>query len=98
MKLRVFAAVFLLAGSPARAQIPAPTDAPKPLTPEESPAAFKLPPGFKMEVVANEPLIASPSAVCWDEHGRMFVCELHGYNLAGQLEIEELNKSGKLDT
>ncbi len=28
----------------------------------------------------------------------MFVCELHGYNLEGQLEIEELNKSGKLDT
>src|SRR5262249_55990784 len=47
---------------------------------------------------ANEPLIASPSAVCWDEHGRMFVCELHGYNLAGQLDIEELNKTGKLDT
>ena len=28
----------------------------------------------------------------------MFVSELHGYNLAGQLDIEELNKSGQLDT
>jgi hypothetical protein len=28
----------------------------------------------------------------------MFVSELHGYNLAGQLDIEELNKTGKLDT
>jgi len=79
-------------------QIPQPTDAPKPMTPEQSAAAFKLPEGFRMEVVASEPLIASPSAVCWDERGRMFVSELHGYNLAGQLDIEELNKSGMLDT
>lgn len=79
-------------------QIPQPTDAPKPMTPEQSAAAFKLPEGFRMEVVASEPLIASPSAVCWDERGRMFVSELHGYNLAGQLDIEELNKTGMLDT
>ncbi|MEW6303250.1 MAG: PVC-type heme-binding CxxCH protein [Verrucomicrobiota bacterium] len=81
-----------------RAQIPQPDDAPKPMTPEQSAAAFQLPDGFRMEVVASEPLIASPSAVCWDERGRMFVSELHGYNLEGQLDIEELNKSGKLDT
>jgi len=68
------------------------------MTPEQSAAAFKLPDGFRMEVVASEPLIASPSAVCWDERGRMFVSELHGYNLAGQLDIEELNQTGKLDT
>jgi putative membrane-bound dehydrogenase-like protein len=80
------------------AQIPQPTDAPKPLPPEESARAFQLPDGFRMEVVASEPLIASPSAVCWDERGRMFVSELHGYNLEGQLDIEELNKTGKLDT
>jgi putative membrane-bound dehydrogenase-like protein len=51
-----------------------------------------------MEVAASEPLIASPTGFCWDERGRMFVCELHGYNLEGHLEIEELNKSGRLDT
>jgi putative membrane-bound dehydrogenase-like protein len=80
------------------AAIPKPDDAPKPMTPEESARAFQLPDGFRMEVVASEPLIASPSAVCWDERGRMFVSELHGYNLEGQLDIEELNKTGKLDT
>lgn len=79
-------------------QIPQPTDAPAPLTPEETAASYKLPPGFRLEVVASEPLIASPSGVCWDERGRMFVCELHGYNLEGQLDIEDLNKAGKLDT
>ena len=82
----------------ASADIPKPIDAPKSKTPEESAAAFKLPSGFKMEVVASEPLIASPTGVCWDERGGMFVCELHGYNLEGQLDIEELNKTGKLDT
>lgn len=82
----------------ALAQIPQPTDAPKPRSPEESAAAFKLPDGFRMEVVASEPLIESPTGVCWDEHGRMFVSELHGYNLEGQLDIEDLNKTGKLDT
>src|SRR5438477_7715060 len=97
MKALTSFAVLLLV-SVALAQIPKPTDAPKPLAPEQSAAAFKLPDGFRIEVVASEPLIASPSAVCWDERGRMFVSELHGYNLAGQLDIEELNKTGKLDT
>src|SRR5262245_18615985 len=80
------------------AQIPKPVDAPKPRQPEESASAFKLPDGFRMEYIAGEPLIASPSAVCWDERGQMFVSELHGYNLEGQLELDELNKTGKLDT
>ena len=70
--------------SMATADIPKPTDAPKSKTPKESAAAFKLPSGFKMEVVASEPLIASPTGFCWDERGGMFVCELHGYNLEGQ--------------
>ncbi|HMJ64775.1 MAG TPA: PVC-type heme-binding CxxCH protein, partial [Candidatus Binatia bacterium] len=87
-----------LVGNALFAEIPKPTDAPRPMSPEESAAAFKLPDGFRMEIIASEPLIASPSAVCWDERGRMFVSELHGYNLAGQLDIEELNKTGKLDT
>ena len=89
---------MLFATNLALAQIPKPTDAPKPMPPDQTAAAFKLPDGFRMEVVASEPLIASPSAVCWDERGRMFVSELHGYNLAGQLDIEEFNKTGKLDT
>ena len=89
---------LILTAQLALAEIPHPTDAPKALTPEGSAAAFKLPEGFRMEVVASEPLIASPTGVCWDERGRMFVCELHGYNLEGQLDIEELNRTGQLDT
>jgi len=78
-------------------QIPKPDDAPKPLSPAESAKQFRLPPGFRMKLLAAEPLITEPSGVCWDERGRLFVCELHGYNLEGQYDIEELNKTGQLD-
>lgn len=79
-------------------EIPKPDDAPRPMRAEASAKSYQLPAGFKMKLVASEPLIASPSGVCWDERGRMFVSELHGYNLAGELDIRELNKTGKLDT
>ncbi len=80
-----------------RGQIPKPTDAPPPLSPAESAQRFRVPPGFRLELVAAEPLVREPSGVCWDEQGRLFVCELHGYNLEGQYDIEELNKTGQLD-
>ncbi|HEY2250645.1 MAG TPA: PVC-type heme-binding CxxCH protein, partial [Planctomycetaceae bacterium] len=79
------------------AQIPKPDDAPQPLSPEESAKRVKLPPGLRLELVASEPLVREPSSVCWDEFGRLFVCELHGYNVDGQIDVDELNKTGKLD-
>src|SRR6266480_5234630 len=87
LKSKALAWLMLFAANPLLAQIPKPIDAPRPMTPEQSAAAFRLPDGFRMEIMASEPLITSPSAVCWDERGRMFVSELHGYNLAGQLDI-----------
>ena len=69
--------------APLRAQIPIPADAPKPLSTAESAQAVELPDGFRLELIAAEPLIRNPSGVCWDERGRLFVCELHGYNLEG---------------
>ena len=80
-----------------QAEIPKPTDAPQPLAVEEAAREFRVPNGYRVEVVASEPLIHEPTGVCWDARGRMFVCELHGYNLAGQLDIEALNKTGQLD-
>lgn len=40
---------------------------------------FELPPGFKMELVAAEPLIINPVCVAFDEQGRMYVSESHTY-------------------
>ena len=79
------------------AQIQPAADAPLPLPPAEAERSFKLPAGFHMELLASEPLVHEPSGVCWDERGRLYVCELHGYNLDGHYDIEELNKTGQLD-
>jgi putative membrane-bound dehydrogenase-like protein len=78
-------------------QIPPATDAPKPLSPDESRKTFQLPEGFRIELVAAEPLLAEPTGVCFDARGRLFVCELHGYNRDGYYDIVELNKTGVLD-
>lgn len=78
-------------------QIPRPTDRPEPKNPQEAQTTFSLPGDLKVELVACEPLIADPTDVAFDEHGRMWVCELHGWNLEGYLDIVELNKTGKLD-
>ncbi len=72
-------------------------DAPKPLTPEKSVQQFQLPQDLRIELAAAEPLVVDPSAIAFDEQGQMFVCEIHGYNLEGHLDVQELNKSGKLD-
>lgn len=72
-------------------------DAPQPLSPEESAAKIVLPDGFRIELVASEPVIEEPSCVAFDPRGRMFVCELHGYNVEGEIDVAELNKTGKLD-
>ena len=93
--LWVFLLVYL--GPFSFGQIIKPDDAPKPLSPGESLKQFKLPKGFQLELIAAEPLIRQPSGMCWDERGRLFVCELHGYNLEGQHDIEKLNRTGKLD-
>jgi len=80
------------------AEIPLATDRPMPHSPEESASLMRLPPGLKVEVVASEPLLADPVDMAFDERGRIFVCEIHGYNLEGYYDIVELNKTGVLDT
>ena len=80
-----------------QAQIPKPDDAPLPLSPEESKKHFKLTEGFRIDLIASEPLIKDPSCIAWDSRGQLFVTEIHGYNLEGHLDVTELNKTGKLD-
>jgi len=81
---------------------------PKPLTPEEELATFKIAPGFHAELVAAEPMVDSPVAITWDEKGRMFVCEMRGYmhDVEGAGEdqplgrivmLEDTNGDGKMD-
>ena len=41
--------------------------------PEESLSKFKVAPGFRVELVAAEPLVKDPVFVNWDDQGRMWV-------------------------
>jgi putative membrane-bound dehydrogenase-like protein len=50
-----------------------------PYTPRQSLATFRLEPGFRIELVASEPDVASPVAMDIDERGRWFVVEMPGY-------------------
>ncbi len=83
--------------SPAQDAIRLADDAPGPLPVEQSQQLFRVQDGFRIEIVASEPHLADPVAMAFDARGRMLVCEIHGYNLEGYLDIEQLNKSGELD-
>jgi len=48
---------------------------------KESLASFELAEGFQIELIAAEPLISDPVAMEIDEHGNMYVVEMHGYPL-----------------
>jgi len=77
-----------------------------PLSPEQSLAAIQVEPGLRLELVAAEPLTASPVAVAWDEQGRLFVAENRGYPvgpgtnqpLVGVIAmLEDANRDGRMD-
>ncbi len=57
--------------------------APGPLSPKDEQATFRVPQGFKVELVASEPDVVDPVAMCFDERGRLFVCEMRGYPNGG---------------
>ena len=46
----------------------------------EARATIRVAPGFDLELMAAEPLLASPVAMAWDEDGRLFVAEMRGYS------------------
>jgi putative membrane-bound dehydrogenase-like protein len=74
------------------------------LTPEEAMAKMQLPPGFKVECVASEPLIVNPTAMTFDERGRIWICESVEYPRAtagkgtDRIKIlEDTDGDGKFD-
>ncbi|MFO0801337.1 MAG: PVC-type heme-binding CxxCH protein [Gemmataceae bacterium] len=54
-----------------------------PRTPAEERATFELAKGFTIDLVASEPDVVDPVAMCFDEKGRIFVCEMRGYPNGG---------------
>jgi putative membrane-bound dehydrogenase-like protein len=53
------------------------------LTPKEELATFRVPQGFRVELVACEPNVIDPVAMAFDENGRLFVAEMPGYPNGG---------------
>jgi putative membrane-bound dehydrogenase-like protein len=60
-----------------------------PTPPKDTLKTFKLAPGFKLQLVASEPMIRSPVAVDFDEDGRMYVAEFPEYNQHGNPKFNE---------
>ncbi|MDQ3624778.1 MAG: cytochrome C, partial [Verrucomicrobiota bacterium] len=50
-----------------------------PVEPAAALSTFEVKRGFHLELVAAEPLVASPIAVCFDEDGRLFALEMRDY-------------------
>ena len=52
---------------------------PPALSPEAAMKTFQVEPGFKVELVASEPLVEDPIAISWAADGKMYVVEYRGY-------------------
>ncbi len=50
------------------------------IEPKDAIASWQVKKGFKLQLAAHEPQVRSPIAVCFDENGRMFVCEMIDYS------------------
>ncbi|HEX6068559.1 MAG TPA: c-type cytochrome [Longimicrobiaceae bacterium] len=93
---------------PSTTALPADAGAAPVLAPAEALASFRLPEGYRVELVAAEPLVQDPVAIDFDADGRMYVAEMRGYmpNLAGEGEdqrigrivvLEDLDDDGAMD-
>jgi putative membrane-bound dehydrogenase-like protein len=83
------------------------TDSPT-LTPEAELKTFYLPPGYRAELVATEPMVVDPIAVDYDLEGRLWVIEMLGFMpdtsgtdsrepLGRIVVLEDENDDGKMD-
>ncbi len=67
-----------------------------------------MPPGYRVELVASEPLVQEPIAIDWDTEGRLWAVEMPGFmaNITGSNEhepigrvvvLEDTNGDGRMD-
>ncbi|MBI3869649.1 MAG: c-type cytochrome [Verrucomicrobia bacterium] len=56
-------------------------DMPSPKSPTEALASFRVRPGFRVELVACEPIVTDPVYFDWDGEGRLWVVEMRDYPL-----------------
>jgi mono/diheme cytochrome c family protein/glucose/arabinose dehydrogenase len=70
-----------------------------PLTPEQALQSFKLPDGFRIELVAAEPMAEAPIAAAFDPEGRLWVLEMRAFmpNVDGVGETAPVGRISVLD-
>lgn len=79
-----------------------------PLPPDEALNTFYMPPGYRLELVASEPLVKDPVAIDWDARGRLWVVEMPGFmpdiTAAGEHDpigrvvvLEDADGDGRMD-
>jgi len=67
--------------------------------PENALETFRIAPGFRIELVAAEPLVQDPVAIAWDADGRLWVVEMRGYmpNVDGKGEDARIGRISVLE-
>src|SRR5688572_2242267 len=75
------AVLAALAGIAAFAGVTAqqPPTASPPLAPDAAAKTFRLPPGYRLELVASEPMVVDPVWIDQDPDGRLWVVEMRGF-------------------
>ena len=79
-----------------------------PLTPEQSLATFRVPEGYRLELVASEPMITEPVVITWDGNAKMYVAQMETYTQDADgkdtklkksrvMLLEDTNNDGKMD-
>src|SRR5437899_640955 len=63
-----------------------------PLPPEQALKSYRIQPGFRIELVAAEPLVHDPIQIAFDPDGRLWVLEMRGYmpNIEGAGELKKV--------
>jgi mono/diheme cytochrome c family protein/glucose/arabinose dehydrogenase len=79
------------------------------LTPAEAVKTFYMPPGYRVEVVAAEPLVQDPIAIDWDPQGRLWAVEMPAFvpdlqtpepnldPIGRVVVLEDTNRDGVMD-
>ncbi len=101
-------ALLLLSASWVRGRVPTTSEGERSggMPPRESRDAIRVPPGFKVDLAACEPLVRDPIALDWGADGRLWVLEMGDYPLgadgkgkpAGQVRVlEDVDGDGVYD-
>src|SRR5260370_34881940 len=99
--LAIITVFFFSVGSPAQ-----PKMEPGPKSPAEALKTMKPRPGFKIELMASEPLVQDPIAFAWGPDGKFWVVEMGDYpsgldgkgKPGGRIKfLEDTKETGKYD-